>query len=250
MTIKPFFGRIGSKTSVLKHILKKIPTHSIYIEPFVGGGSVFFNKEKVEKEIINDLDKDLIEGYKLLQSPPSSEELLKLAVKPSSSEENRIKKIQSFVNQKSTTKSHSLLKKLYISRNTFGFKGTGNILKGSTHIPLLKNIDFYRERLRGVKVLNQDYKAVIKKYDSANTFIYLDPPYEDSDKLYKDDAIDLEEMERILRNIKGKFMLSLNDSSNVRKIFKGYKIKGFTFKAISRDGFGSISRKEVIITNY
>ena len=63
-----FFCRTGSKRPIIKDILKLIPNHKIYVEPFVGGGSLYWGKKQASKSIINDLDKDLIDGYKLLKS--------------------------------------------------------------------------------------------------------------------------------------------------------------------------------------
>lgn len=252
-TLQSFFGRIGSKRKLVDKILKLIPPHKIYGEPFVGGGSVYFAKEPAEKEYINDLDKDLIEGYRLLKNPPSAEELLKYAIKPSAT---IIKKIQALVNRTPRNKAERLLKKLYISRNTFGHKGFGFIYQSSTHIPKLKKIDQYRDRLKNTTILSEDYKSFIKKIDSKDTFFYLDPPYEDSDKdkLYKHDFVDLEEMRDLLKNIKGKFLLSINDSANVRKIFKGFKIRSVLFKGLDyrQDTItiGTKDRRELFISNY
>ena len=51
----------------LRPFWKVIP-HDEYREPFVGGGSVFFNKEKVSKNWLNDIDKELIATYETLSS--------------------------------------------------------------------------------------------------------------------------------------------------------------------------------------
>jgi DNA adenine methylase len=255
--LRSFFGRIGSKRKILNNILKLIPPHMVYGEPFVGGGSVYFGKEPAPKEYINDLDKSLIEGYRLLKNAPPVEELLKYAIKNKTGDKDApetIKKIQSFVNRKPRNNAERLLRKLYISRNTFGNRWTGFIYKGSTHIPKIKKIDQYRERLQNTTITNQDYKTFIKKIDSKDTFFYLDPPYEDSDKLYKFDFVNLEEMRDILKNIKGKFLLSINDSPNVRRIFKGFKIRTIVFKGFGDEReektIGSKDRRELLISNY
>lgn len=255
--MQAFFGRVGSKRKILNNILKLIPAHKIYGEPFVGGGSVYFGKEPAPKEYINDLDKSLIEGYRLLKKAPPVEELLKYAVKPkymSKDDPTVIKQIQSFVNRKPKNNAEKLLQLLYISRNTFGNKWTGFIYKGSTHISKIKKIDQYRERLQNTTISKQDYKAFIKKIDSKDTFFYLDPPYEDSDKLYKFDFVNLEEMANILKNIKGKFLLSINDSPNVRRIFKGFNIRTILFKGTYDDKeyktIGTKDRRELFISNY
>ena len=53
----------GGKQNMLKHILPIIPPHTAYIEPFFGGGAVFFAKEKSKIEVINDLNSSAICFY-------------------------------------------------------------------------------------------------------------------------------------------------------------------------------------------
>lgn len=85
----------------------------------------------------------------------------------------------------------------------------------------------YEDRLKNTTITNKDYASLIQRYDSPDTLFYLDPPYEgsvDRDD-YTHSHFDLEELEDRLSNIEGKFILSMNDSPNVRKIFKKYPIK-------------------------
>jgi len=104
--------------------------------------------------------------------------------------------------------------------------------------------------MKNTTILKQDYKKVIHKYDSPNTFFFLDPPYENSDSLYKDDTIDYEEMADVLNKIKGKFLLTINDSPNIRKIFKDFVIKPILVKGYGYEGIGKKDRKELFIMNY
>jgi DNA adenine methylase len=106
--------------------------------------------------------------------------------------------------------------------------------------------------MKNTKVLNQDYASVIKNEDSAGSFIYLDPPYEDSKGLYKESSMDYEKLASILRNVKGKFLMSINDSANIRKIFKGFKITSISVEGAGRTGsdIGTGVRKELLIRNY
>ena len=102
-----------------------------------------------------------------------------------------------------------------------------------------------------MKFSHHDASNVIKKYDGKNTFMFIDPPYESSDNLYKDDSFSYEELARSLNGAKCKFMITLNDSKNIRTIFKGYKIRGYTVKAVSVLGrIAGKDRREVMITNY
>jgi len=83
----------------------------------------------------------------------------------------------------------------------------------------------YSERLKNVKILNQDYKNIIRTYDSPNTFFYLDPPYEGSDEMdiYNEKTdFDIKELSDLLSKIKGKFLLTFNYSKELSDLFKKY----------------------------
>ena len=91
---------------------------------------------------------------------------------------------------------------------------------------------------------------IINKYDSPTTLFFLDPPYEKSKGLYEEYKFDYNELNDVLKRVKGYFILTLNDSKNIRNIFKDFIIKGITVGKKSNAGFGQNDRKEVIIMNY
>lgn len=55
----------GGKQAMLKKILPLIPDHVVYVEPFFGGGAVFFAKDKSEVEIINDYNSNVANFYRV-----------------------------------------------------------------------------------------------------------------------------------------------------------------------------------------
>jgi DNA adenine methylase len=143
-------------------------------------------------------------------------------------------------------------------KNNYGFYGrtvqkTKDIVKGYSNQYFINHLKDYKEKLKDTILLNEDYKKVIKKYDNEKAFIFLDPPYEKSDKRsYENPIIDYEEMAKILKNIKGKFLLTLNDSPYIRQVFKDFNIRGLTVRSQGlRDNTGNLKiRKEVFIKNY
>jgi len=250
--LSPLFCRIGTKKTLLDKILPLIPDHKLYVETMVGGGAVFWNKSSVEKSIINDLDKDLIKGYRLLKKADKEQLLSYIPADNSETEETRIKKIQAFVNKKPINEYEQMLQQLYISCNTFSSKGKGKIYQSTTHKNKISNLDEYQEKLKNTTILSQDYKSVIKKYDAPTTFFFIDPPYEDSKGLYESFTFDFEELRDILSKIKGLFMLTLNDSPNIRNIFRDFYIKSVVapIGGKNKGKIGGSDRKEVIIMNY
>ena len=90
------------------------------------------------------------------------------------------------------------------------------------------------------------------KYDSPNSFFYIDPPYEGSDKEhYENSYIDYEELKDYLDRLRGKFLLSINDSPYIRKLFKDYDItKVKTRYTDPLKGGQSRVKIELLIKNY
>lgn len=247
------FGRVGSKTRVKKTLYRFFPKDfNTYVEPFFGGGSVMFGykfKPGV-KIIINDKDKDLIRDYRILKSGVSiTPEILKKYNNTTTAQKNAL--LKKNPSGKLGRIIHSLIK----YNTTFGSTGKG-LSQASKNINLstkLKKLPEYKEKLKSVTILNESYESVINKYNRSGTFFYLDPPYEKSGDLYKHGGdFNFVKFAENLKKIKGKFMLSINDSKNIRDLFKGFKIKRITLggQSNSESGLGSNTRKELIITNY
>ena len=125
------------------------------------------------------------------------------------------------------------------------------IWKNSSLVSKIKRIDEVLEKIKNVKFCHHDAINVIKKYDQVGIFMFIDPPYENSDNLYKDDEFSYQQLAQSLNGAKCKFMITLNDSKNIRNIFKGYTIRRYTVKAVSVLGrIAGKDRHEVMITNY
>jgi DNA adenine methylase len=245
---RPIFNRFGSKYTKRNTIIPLIPEHTIYVEPFVGGGSIFINKNKAQINVLNDLDKVLIEHYKLLEhcSPnPDDYEDVKTI------EESR-KYI--FEREHKTNEEKMILYKLRISN---GFQGNLidrpiQIYKENNPKTRLKDMTIYQEKFKDVIFRNQDYREIIREFDSVDTFFFLDPPYEKSkDKKHNyakgSSKFDYEEFKTILSGIKGKFLFTINDSPYIRELFKDFQmIENVCYS----NGHKNIFRHELIIMNY
>jgi len=253
--MKPFFCRVGGKSPIANKIIKMIPEHKIYIEPFIGGGAILFAKQPSKIEVINDLDKKLISGYRLLKKITMNDvnEIINFMKKfKGLSNDKKIELLNKFMNIKVSNDGLKLYQVLIQMCGSFGSTGRGKIYNPGIQNQKINKIQEYKDRLKKVKIYSTDYKNIIEKFDSSLSFFFLDPPYENSDTLYKNDTIDYQEMADTLSNINGKFLLTLNDSDNIKNIFRQFNIKKINVKGRSHEGadIGGEIRKELIITNY
>jgi len=240
--LKPMISRMGGKNYFKKKIVDKYFIDDYinykYVEPFFGGGSIFFYKDYgTKEEIINDLDTSIYIVLKGLQKYnwDSYKDLVNIDM-----DKVLFEKIKT---SNPTTEKSLFLKNLILFK--YSYYGKQKHLNSRSK-PVNMNFEAYKERLKNTIILNQDYKDVILKYDSPDTFFYLDPPYEMSKKThYKHHEFNLKELHEILKNIKGKFLLSYNESEMATELFKDYYINYDTTIYV-----GHKKKTEIIISNY
>ena len=233
---------MGGKNLLKKRLVAKFPKgyeDMTYVEPFVGSGALFYHKNPSAKEVINDLDSYVYQVHKGLQQ--YGEEIDGTLKKHfTKADYDRIH------DSSPSTLKGKCIKNLVMNR--ISFSGMGKTYAPTRADPEMDFTNF-EERLKGVLILNQDYKAVVKRFNSSNTFFYFDPPYEESNAgHYKHHTFDLDAMARLLHTINGKFMVSMNDSANVRRVFKGFHISTIQTRYSMGGNFKNVT--EAIITNY
>jgi len=247
MVLSQPFCRIGSKVPIRCIIKSKSPSeYTTYIEPFVGSGAIYFyldlNPETIHSKI-NDIDTDLITGYEILKSNPVLPSLERY-------KNMSLPDVHSFVKMTHNNPIDKLVKIIYNCCGTFGSKGQGNKIYRNPNIePKLRRIPLYAEYMKNTTILNDDWKSAIE--DNSNTFIYLDPPYDKSKGLYKDAVVDFKDMAEILSKLKkSKWLLSINDTEEIREIFKDFEISGLNVVGQGNSGVGLNNRNELLISNY
>lgn len=87
-------------------------------------------------------------------------------------------------------------------------------------------LDVVSKRLNQVVIENLDFQIILRNYDRADALFYLDPPYYESENYYSDQFVleDHIRLKRMLEQLKGKFVLSYNDSIYIRELYKEYTI--------------------------
>jgi DNA adenine methylase len=246
--IKPPFCRQGNKHIILKEIIDEIPQHKIYCELFAGSATLFFNKEKAQINILNDLDKEVTDRLKLLKKAPLNKDLYY-------NNFNNLNNIKNFYKKPHENIEDKILYykiKACNGFNSIPVKKVEGIYKPDNPHSIVNNIDFYKNKLKNVKIFNKDYSLIIKQYDSNETFFFIDPPYENTaKKFYNESQFDYKKLADILKNIKGLFLLTLNDSKNIRNLFKDFIIKKINVKSQGwKNNNKHMVRKELFIMNY
>ena len=238
--MKPLIARVGGKFKLASKIVRMFPKHDVYIEPFLGGGSIFFRKEPSKKEYINDIDKDIYHIFK---------DVKKFGEKiPSMKFTASRKKFLELKTKKYTDPLKRLHRNLYLSRYSFAGNRI-NYAHSKAPILIKRNAMKYKERLKKAVITNVDWKKLLK-HDSKTSFMYLDPPYETgSTKLWNYKKFSAKSLLPVLKKIKGKFLLSFEYSKENMKLFKDFHITKVTTNYSVAPG-ESQRKTEILIKNY
>ncbi|MEJ2083668.1 MAG: DNA adenine methylase, partial [Acidobacteriota bacterium] len=211
---------IGGKNRLAKRIISLFPEHRTYVEPFVGGGQVFFHKPASAVEVLNDLDTEVVNFLRICQNHP--EELVRCARHLVVS--RRWYELMQKTRPETLTDIQRAVRFFYLQKNTYGARVVRQNFKyGITHPPnfsperIPEIIERTHQRLQGVQLECLPYEDVLARYDRRTTLFYLDPPYWDR-KLYRFNFTeeDFRQLVERLRRLKGHFILSLGDTPEVR----------------------------------
>jgi DNA adenine methylase len=244
---------IGGKRAIAKQIIALFPVHTTYVEVFAGGAQVLFRKEPSKVEVLNDLDGEIVNFFRVCQQ--HHEELVRYLRFTVAS--------RAWFDLLNRTEADSLTdiqraaRYFYLLKNSFA----GLVIRHNYHVCVTEPAGFNPERLpelieethkrlSRVQIECLPYERVLAKYDRPATLFYLDPPYY-ARSLYRynlshDDFVAMAER---LKDLKGKFVLSLNDVPEVRVIFKNFRIRGIELAYTAQKTPGRRFR-EVLIANF
>lgn len=282
--IKPFLKWVGGKTKLLSEIEKNFPKNLRnrkfnYVEPFLGGGAVFFHLVQnfnIEKAQLNDLNEKLISTY--IDVRDSHLELIEKLKKLESDYNGSHEKKTFFLNKReefNSSKKSIQKSSLFIFLNKTGFngmyrensKGEYNIPFGQMKKPLICN----ESLLKNISSLLNDKEVVFSSKsfekvltDEKEAFYYLDPPYRPISKTssftdYTKSSFN-DEMQLSLKEYcdkideKGSFFIQSNSYSEdgfFQNLYQNRKINNLKVtRTISADGSKRNKVKEIIIKNY
>ncbi len=202
MQAKPFLKLAGGKSQLITDIEKALPKEFIsqkftYIEPFVGSGAILFwilnNFPNMEKAVINDINADLTNTYKIIAAKPK--EIISI-LKQFQNEYHAFELLEEqkkeyfyakreLFNTRSTDKTTQAALFIFLNRTCYNGlfrvnrKNGFNVPIGSYKKPTIcddENILAVSEALKKVEILTGDYQKTLKHAEKP-AFFYFDPPY-------------------------------------------------------------------------
>lgn len=252
-----FSGWVGGKSQLARTIIDMMPEHKTYVEVFGGAGWVLFKKTASQVEVINDINDDLINLYRILKfhfDAFLAEFELQLFSRTTF---NYMRQMEHGL-----TDIQRAAKFYYLLRAAFACQLDGTFSYSRERKGMLKmgeelrqHLQSIHERLQYVVIENCSYAYMLKRMDHPDTLFYLDPPYWDCEKMYgkgiwsKQDFYDLKAQ---LDQIQGKFILSLNDTPEVRDLFQGYSMthKKINWSLNAKAAHQEHNGNELIIYNF
>lgn len=262
---RPALKWYGGKWRMAPWIIEHMPLHRVYVEPFGGAASVLLRKPRSSVEVYNDLNKDIVNYFRVLRDPAKAAELVRmLELTPFSRQEHT----EAFeYSADSIESARRLVIRAYMSFSAAsaanninsGFMAGTN--RGGKRGPVPEHPHQWTRtseataavarRFSGVMIENRNALEVIKQQDASDVLFYVDPPYmmETRIKGGKEYAHEMTDADHValaetLKNIAGMAIISGYESGLYADLYKDWAV----YRKASR-AHGSGKRTEVIWVN-
>lgn len=260
------FGWPGGKRNLTKTLLTLIPEHRAYVEVFSGSAKLLFAKERSHWEILNDINDDLMNFFRVAKHRPA--ELAEFMYSELIASV-RFKELRNTAGGGCATRAEleRAARFLYLTWYSFGSKGehfasaTIAQLKKGQPAPVRKSVKSIgailnqaADRLRDVLIENRDFAVCIERYDSRGTFFYLDPPYSSFQRNGRYESLGERQAElfQLLARCKGKFLMSFDDCAAIRELARShaFQVKPVTVTYTLGGAHRNKRAGELLISNY
>jgi len=207
------FNQWGGSSKYAAALAKRLPEHKRYAEPFCGSAAVFFAKEPAEGELLADTDPEVVFALRYIQrmSKDGFEALKRFPWTVSRAGFERVKK------SKPASDAERFWKHVFSRQCTWGGKpkasGYSTISDGKSYS--LDDLWKFKERLKGARIVNQDWMKTLAEFDGPGTLFFIDPPY--VDEWAHGQGIPPEEIAEAIGKLKGEFVVVYTDSARARK---------------------------------
>lgn len=252
-TVLPIVPWIGGKRRLAKYILPLFPEHTCYVEPFCGAAALFFLKKPGKVEVINDINGDLMNLYRVVKHHPD-EFLRQFEWSLVGREEyDRLKSVPA----ETLTDIQRAARFYYLQKQNFGSRVGGYIFGADTmRAPKLdlsrirEDLSRANKRLIRTRIEHLGWRQCIERYDRPHTLFYCDPPYWGTEGYGVDfPLVEYERMAGLAKSIKGKMVISVNDIPEMREVFAGLEMRSLDHQ-YSVGGGKRTPARELIIRNF
>jgi len=225
--LKAPFGWVGGKSQLANDIVKMMPEHKMYVEVFGGGLNVLYAKPKINLEVVNDINGELINLHRQIRKSPESLSfyLKQLLISRELFDDMKFKRF------KPRNDIERAAVYYYIISQSFGSKGDNFAMSTKSFRKpkdIYKSFHKWSKRLRNTTIENMSFEKLIRTYDKEGAFFYADPPYYKTEKYYKNIGEFGEREHRLLadtlRGSKSKWLVSYNDCEFIRELYDGFNI--------------------------
>jgi len=259
--LKPLIKWSGGKADEIKMFDKYFPENfNIYIEPFIGGGAVYFHLNP-RKAVISDVHSELIDLYKCI-SEGKAKDIYEFMVNSPNDEATyyNIRDVMVMNN------ALDIAKRFYYQRKTC-FRGMLRYNKDKKfNIPFgkYKTINYsellnkdYETLLNRTEIYNDKFETIFEKFNDETNFMFLDPPYDSEFTDYGYCSFGKEEhriLASLFKTTKIKCLMIIGKTKFIEELYNDYIVeeydKKYKFKLYNNRVGDEINTKHLIIKNY
>ena len=250
--MNPIIPWIGGKRRLADEIFPLFPEHKCYVEAFAGAAALYFMKPPSEVEVINDINGELINLYRVVKC--HLEEFVRQFKYALTSRE--VYKWHQSTPPETLTDIQRAARFFYLQKLAFGGKVDGQVFGTATTSPPRLNLLRIEEdlsaahlRLSQTYVENLSWHKVIEKYDRPHTLHYCDPPYWETEGYGVGfELAQYERMAELAKTVTGAMVISVGDHPEMRRIYAGLHMKSLAINYAVGGGKGSAAQ-ELLIWN-
>lgn len=256
------FTYLGGKTQLVPKLLRLIPPHETYCEPFGGAGNLLLSKPPSKVEVWNDRDGELANLMRSIKTRPKLLIRTASGIPYSRTWYERLQREIKCGGLKGSDVQRAAKFWFLLRASFFGHPEKGwRFALHTTEAQRLENglplIGAVSHRLRAVYIDCLDFRRCIKNWDGPATLFFVDPPYYGATK-YRSlgpqfTAQDHEDLAVLLQHVEAKWLLTLNDHPRVRELYRGYRVTTCDTQMATWKGPAGSKRprlKQLIIRNY
>lgn len=214
-----FFKYPGGDAPLVPYYLKMIPPHITYVEVFGGSAKLLLSKPPSKVEVYNDVDGNLVNLFRVVRDREKFRRFLDeldMILYSRRIYYEMVKRLGEGIQDdvERAVAYYYVLSSSFSGQFGGGFSTSKTMNSAKVFHNRLKALRKVHKRLQNVVIEDLDFRECIKRYDSKQTFFYLDPPHlyittEKRDDYYSHVFTDSDYMDllNLLEKIEGKFLL-------------------------------------------